>query len=37
MCVYGGGNGERGGRERGGEELSVVQCNTLHTIDKNAV
>ena len=25
------------GRERGREEERVVQCNTLHTIDKNAV
>ena len=38
-CVCTGGKGERGERERrrGGEEESVVQCNTLHTIDKNAV
>ena len=34
VCTGGGLGGER---ERGREEERVVQCNTLHTIDKNAV
>ena len=36
VCTGGGIRG-RGERERGREEERVVQCNTLHTIDKNAV